>query len=110
MRRSLFIATTALAGLLALPTLAEEPTIGSIAHFPAPNCPAGWHVTDGTLMPIKDNWALFTVLGKSRGGDGQRTFALQTVRSSPIDGVPVVWCVAMQGRLPPEAASLTRQN
>ena len=32
--------------------------------------PVGWHLCDGTLLPIAQNQALFSLLGTTYGGDG----------------------------------------
>jgi microcystin-dependent protein len=43
--------------------------------------PAGWAFCDGSLIPISENDALFTLIGTTYGGDGQSTFALPDLRS-----------------------------
>jgi len=57
-----------------------EPFIGQImifgGHFP----PKGWAFCDGSLMPIAQNTALFSLLGTMYGGDGKVTFALPDLR------------------------------
>jgi microcystin-dependent protein len=40
----------------------------------------GWALSDGQLMPINQNQALFSLLGITYGGDGQRTFALPNLQ------------------------------
>lgn len=42
--------------------------------------PAGWAFCDGSLVPIAENDALFTLIGTTYGGDGQSTFALPDLR------------------------------
>jgi len=42
--------------------------------------PVGWVVCDGSLLPIADNDALFTLLGTTYGGDGQSTFGVPDLR------------------------------
>ena len=38
--------------------------------------PKGWALCNGQVLPIKDNTALFALLGAQFGGDGETTFAL----------------------------------
>lgn len=38
--------------------------------------PKGWAQCTGTLLPISQNQALFSLLGTYYGGDGRTTFAL----------------------------------
>jgi microcystin-dependent protein len=42
--------------------------------------PRGWAQCNGQLLPIAQNQALFSLLGTTYGGDGQRTFALPDLR------------------------------
>src|ERR1019366_6072763 len=47
--------------------------------------PPGWPQCDGTLLPISQNTALFSLLGTTFGGDGISTFALPDLRGrAPI--------------------------
>jgi len=41
----------------------------------------GWAFTNGQLMPISQNAALFDLLGTTYGGNGTSTFALPDIRS-----------------------------
>jgi len=40
----------------------------------------GWAFCDGSLLPISENDALFSLIGTTYGGDGQETFALPDLR------------------------------
>ena len=42
--------------------------------------PRGWAFCDGTLLPISQNSALFSLLGTTYGGDGRTTFGLPEMR------------------------------
>ena len=42
--------------------------------------PQGWALCNGQLLSITQNNALFTLLGTTYGGDGQRTFGLPDLR------------------------------
>lgn len=59
----------------------SEPFLAEIriASFNFP--PQGWALCDGQLLFIKQNQALFSILGTTYGGDGQTTFALPDLRS-----------------------------
>ncbi|NRB51792.1 MAG: tail fiber protein [Saprospiraceae bacterium] len=42
--------------------------------------PRGWAMCDGTILPISQNQALYSLLGTTYGGDGRTTFALPDLR------------------------------
>ena len=68
-------------GLLPSPILAaSDPFIGEIMMMGANFCPRGWANTDGQLLPINQNQALFSLLGTMYGGDGRTTFGLPDLR------------------------------
>src|SRR5438132_10625200 len=47
--------------------------------------PEGWAFCNGQLLQIKQNQALFAILGTTYGGDGRTTFALPNLQTkSPI--------------------------
>lgn len=43
-------------------------------------CPRGWTEANGQLLQIRDNQALFALLGTMYGGDGRMTFGLPDLR------------------------------
>lgn len=53
-----------------------EGTIGEIRLFAANFAPRNWWYCDGTLIAIRSNTALFSILGTTYGGDGKVTFGL----------------------------------
>jgi|SRR5271167_1144446 len=57
-----------------------EPFLGEIRIFGGNFAPNGWALCDGSLLPISQNTALFSILGTTYGGDGVRTFALPDLR------------------------------
>jgi microcystin-dependent protein len=59
---------------------AAFPMPGAIGLFAAVNPPAGWLVADGSLVPLRDNVALFETIGTTFGGDGISVFALPDLR------------------------------
>ena len=58
----------------------SEPFLGEIKviswNFP----PKGWAFCNGTLLPINQNQALFSILGTTYGGDGRQTFGLPNLQ------------------------------
>jgi len=42
--------------------------------------PDGWAFCNGQLLPITENYALYSLIGTTYGGDGQTTFALPDLR------------------------------
>lgn len=62
--------------------------IGEIMIFAGNFCPRGYAETNGQLMSIAQNTALFSLLGTTYGGDGRTTFALPNLqgRSAVGDG------------------------
>jgi microcystin-dependent protein len=74
--------TAMVASLLTVsaPAQARDPFIGEIMQFGGNFCPRGWARTDGQLLPISQNSALFSLLGTNFGGDGRTTFGLPDLR------------------------------
>lgn len=61
-----------------------EPYIGEIQWFAFNFCPRGWAETNGALLPIAQNTALFSLIGTQFGGDGRTTFALPDLRGRSL--------------------------
>jgi microcystin-dependent protein len=60
--------------------------LSEIRLFPFSVLPKGWALCDGSLLPVKQNAALFSLLGTTYGGDGVNTFALPDLRGRvPVD-------------------------
>lgn len=90
-----------------------DPILGSIQLFAFDWAPQGWLRCDGTLLPITQYTALFSLLGTTYGGDGQTNFALPDLRGrAPIhDGQgPGLsnWAIGQSGGA--ETATLTTAN
>ena len=56
--------------------MSSDPFIGEIQIYPYGFAPRGWAYCDGTLMPVAQYTALFSILGTTYGGDGRTTFGL----------------------------------
>jgi microcystin-dependent protein len=76
-----------------------DPILGQIQLFAFNFAPKGWRFCDGTLLPISQNTALFSLLGTTYGGDGRTTFALPNLKGKePATGS--VYCICIQGIFP----------
>jgi microcystin-dependent protein len=56
------------------------PYLSEIRIFSFGFAPKGWALTNGQLLPINQNQALFSLLGTTYGGDGRTTFALPNLQ------------------------------
>lgn len=66
----------------------SDTVLGEVVAFAGNYAPEGqWAFADGSLLPISQNEALFTLIGTTYGGDGQTTFALPDLRGRTIAGV-----------------------
>lgn len=63
-----------------------EGTIGEIRLFAASFAPRSWWYCDGTLLPIRSNTALYSILGTTYGGDGVSTFGLPNLIGRSVVG------------------------
>ena len=64
-----------------------ENYLGEIRIFAGSFAPEGWLFCQGQLLNVRDNDALFTLLGSTYGGDGQNTFALPDLRGRAVVGL-----------------------
>jgi microcystin-dependent protein len=58
----------------------SEPFIGQVIAVGFNFAPEGWHMCDGSLLPIAEYEALFSLLGTQFGGDGVSNFGLPDLR------------------------------
>lgn len=58
--------------------------IGEIRLFSYAKGMTGWALCDGSVLPIMQNQALYSLLGTTYGGDGKTTFALPDLRGRAI--------------------------
>src|SRR4029450_6612929 len=58
----------------------SQPFIGEIKMFGGSFAPLGWAFCNGSLLPIAQYDALFSLLGTTYGGDGEVTFQLPDLR------------------------------
>lgn len=57
-----------------------EPYLGEIHLFAFNFAPKGYAICDGSILPIQQYTALYSLLGTTYGGNGQTTFALPDLR------------------------------
>jgi microcystin-dependent protein len=58
----------------------SDPYIGEIIMFAGNFAPRGWAFCDGSLLPISQYTAVFSLLGTTYGGNGTTNFALPDLR------------------------------
>jgi microcystin-dependent protein len=58
-----------------------EPFLSEIRIMSFGFAPKGWALCNGTLLPINQNQALFSLLGTTYGGDGRVTFGLPNLQT-----------------------------
>lgn len=59
-----------------------DPFLGEVRPFGFNFAPVDWTRCDGTLLPIMQNTALFSILHSAFGGDGARSFAVPDLREA----------------------------
>lgn len=100
MTRRILLVLAALAGF-SVPAHAQQIYLGQIIEVGFNFCPVGFAPTDGQILPISSNTALFSLLGTSYGGDGRSTFALpHLVPPLTVTRQPTTLCIALQGIFP----------
>jgi microcystin-dependent protein len=77
-----------------------EPFIGEITLVGFNFAPTGWAFCDGQIVSIQEYTALFSLLGTTYGGDGQRTFGLPKLNGDALQS-GLKYIIAMQGMYPP---------
>ena len=70
--------------------------IGQILLFAGNFAPVGWLPCDGRLLQIRDNPALYSIIGNTYGGDGRANFALPKFPNMQ----QAIYLIAVTGRFP----------
>ena len=65
----------------------SDTMLGEIKLFAGNFDPPGWLACDGRLLAIRDNAALYEILGNAYGGDGRTTFGMPDLRGRVPMGV-----------------------
>ena len=92
--------------------MGADPFIAEIGTFAGNFAPQDWHDCDGTLLPITQYQALYSLIGTLYGGDGRSTFAVPDLRERTPDGRPISFdenlrhgkprkCICLNGIYPP---------
>ena len=75
--------------------------MASIIMFAGTFAPKGWMYCDGSILPIAQNTALFSLLGTTYGGNGQTTFALPNLNTQdPATDWGVKYIICVEGIYP----------
>jgi len=105
MKKTILAATLAL-GVFTAGAAGAQAYISQLMPIAANFCPVGWLKADGSMLPIAQNAALFSVIGTTYGGNGTTTFALPKMSGSGTigpAGQPMTWCIANTGaQMPPK--------
>lgn len=68
------------AAIAAVPAAAQDYYLGQLIEVGNNYCPRGWVETNGQILAISTNAALFSLLGTTYGGNGTSTFQLPDLR------------------------------
>jgi microcystin-dependent protein len=84
----LMMATLAASAINSTPVIAcdANPFIGEVCPVAFTFAPRGWAFTNGQLLAISNNNALFSIVGTIYGGDGRTTFGLPDTRGRVVIG------------------------
>ena len=66
--------------------MSSDPFIGQIQPYAGTWIPEGWALCDGSMMLVRENPTLFSILGTTYGGDGRNVFALPDLRGRVVVG------------------------
>ena len=89
-KQNIYKVSIGLAGAVAInmsvttKVLADTPFIAEIRQFPYTFCPRGWAETNGQLLAIAQNTALFSLIGTYYGGDGRSTMGLPNLQGRVV--------------------------
>ena len=88
-RHTLLASAVAVSGFAMAPqaSAGSDAFIGEIMDVGFNFCPRGWAQTNGQLLAISQNSALFSLLGTTYGGDGRTTFGLPDLRGRSMVNV-----------------------
>jgi len=70
--------------------------LGQILLFAGNFAPVGWLPCDGRMLLIRDNPALYSIIGNTYGGDDRTTFALPKLPNVQ----QAIYLIAVVGRFP----------
>jgi len=76
-----------------------ESYVGQIMLWPMSWAPLDWAMCDGSLLPLNQYQALYSLIGTVYGGDGQTTFGLPDLRGKVPLGVSATHPIGQKGGL-----------
>ena len=79
------------------------PLLGQILLYPATFSISNFHICDGSLLDIRLNLALFSILRTNYGGDGVTTFGLPNCLNTPVitaNGQKMYYYICIAGTYP----------
>ena len=69
--------------------------LGQICTFPYTFVPYGWLLCNGAQLQIRDNTALYSLIGTTFGGNGTTTFNIPNLQGAePQPGVGYYICIS----------------
>ncbi len=75
-----------------------DPYLAEIKLFPFNFVPFGWAECNGAIMQIRQNTALYSLIGNQFGGDGRTTYALPNLSDCAPTGMK--FYIAIMGLYP----------
>lgn len=81
---SVTLALVAAQGVANTASAQQDCFLGEVRMFAGNFAPRNWAFTDGQLLAISSNTALFSILGTTYGGDGRTTFGLPGLRGRTV--------------------------
>lgn len=87
LKTALTAITLGIAGAPAVIAQTDDAFVGEVRPMPFTFCPRGWSETDGRLIAISSNSALYSLIGTQFGGDGVTSFALPDLRGRTAVGI-----------------------
>jgi microcystin-dependent protein len=100
--------TAAAFALLTIPTASAlagyDAYIGEVTTVAGNFCPSGTAPANGQIMPIREYYVLYSLLGTTYGGDGSVAFALPKIPPIKTEqGQVLTTCIVTMGLYPRRA-------
>ncbi|CAF2206622.1 unnamed protein product [Rotaria magnacalcarata] len=91
-------------------SVGQLPSIGQIVSYTGNVIPTGWALSDGTLLSIASDIALFSILGTTYEGDGETNFRLPDLQGRVPVGVSGSLNTQMGNNIGIESVTLLTNN
>ena len=79
------------------------PLLGQLILYPVNFSFGNFHICNGSILDIRSNVALYSVIGTTFGGDGVSTFALPNCINTPViteNGEKMYYYICIAGTYP----------